>query len=177
MNKITKYKKGNILVRYPEISDIKVMCDYINTLSKEKTYITWQGEEIKLKDEEKYLKSQLEKFKKSQSVQLLLFVDNKLSGISSVDMKERIQSHVGTFGITIIKEHRGKGLGKLLTKLVFDEVKKLKSLKIITLEVFAENEKAIKMYEKFGFKEYGKLPLGNQYKGKLIDDILMSKFI
>ncbi|KKR63453.1 hypothetical protein A2210_02530 [Candidatus Woesebacteria bacterium RIFOXYA1_FULL_40_18] len=60
-------------------------------------------------------------------------------------------------------------------KLVLNEAKKLPKLKIVTLQVFAENGKAVKMYEDFGFKEYGRLPEGNLYKGKLVDDILMYK--
>lgn len=167
-----------ILIRHPKSGDAPAMCDYINALSREKTYITWQGEKIKLSDEEKYLNKQLKRFKKKESVQLLLFANGQLAGISSIDLKERIQNHIGSFGISVAKEFRGKGLGKLLMKHVLDEaVKNLKDLKIITLEVFAENKKAIKMYENFGFKQYGRLPNGNKYKGKFVDDILMNKEI
>ena len=137
----------SVSIRYPESGDTKIMCDYINELSKEKTYITWQGEEISLEHEEKYLKGQLEKIKKNETVQLLLFVNGELSGISAIDLGERVKSHIGVFGITITQKYRGKGLGKLLMKLTLEEaLNNLPKLKIITLEVFAENEKAIKMY-------------------------------
>lgn len=165
-----------VTVRYPQNGDVQAMLKYINAISKEKTYITWQGEEISLKHEQKYLKKQLEKIKKNETVQLLLFVNGELSGISAIDLGERIKSHIGVFGITITQKHRGKGLGKLLMKLTLEETSKnLVKLKIITLEVFAENEKAIKMYKDFGFIEYGKLPKGNLYKGKLVDDTQMYK--
>ena len=55
----------NVIIRYPGKSDAKVMCDYINSLSKEKTYITYQGETITLKDEQEYLKDQLKRIKNS----------------------------------------------------------------------------------------------------------------
>ncbi|MEK7075258.1 MAG: GNAT family N-acetyltransferase, partial [Patescibacteria group bacterium] len=149
----------DILLRYPKSGDAKSMCDYINILSKEKTYITWQGEKLKLKDEEKYLNDQLERIKNKETVQLLIFVNNKLSGISSIDLGKRIQSHIGNFGISIAKEFRGKGLGKLLMKNVLDQATtNIRDLKIITLEVFAENKRAMSIYENFGFKKYGKLP-------------------
>ncbi len=168
----------NVLLRYPKQGDAKLMCDYINILSKEKTYITWQGEEIKFTDEQKYLDKQIKRFKSKESVQLLLFVNNNLSGISSIDLGERVQDHIGSFGISILKEFRGMGLGKLLMKNMLEEaIKNLPRLKIITLEVFAENKKAISMYRIFGFEEYGKLPDGNKYKGKFVDDILMYKEI
>lgn len=39
--------KGNhILIRYPSKEDAQAMTDYINKLSKEQTYISFQGEEI-----------------------------------------------------------------------------------------------------------------------------------
>ena len=175
--------KGNcdnldILIRYPQDGDAYAMCNYINTLSQEKTYITYQGEKISLTSEEKYLKKQLIAFKDHKSAQLLLFVNGKLSGISSVDMQEKVKKHIGVFGISISKEYRGMGLGKQLMKYVLDEaINNLNGLRIISLEVFAENENAIKMYKNFGFVEYGHLPEGNNYKNKFVDDILMYKVV
>ena len=165
----------HIVVRYPRTSDVEDMWKYINILSKEKTYITYQGEKISLKHEKEYLKGQLEKIEKKECAQLLLFTGKKLAGISSIDLGGRIEAHIGVFGITILKEFRGLGLGKLLMKLVLNEAKKLPKLKIVTLQVFAENGKAAKMYKDFGFIEYGRLPKGNQYRGRFVDDILMYK--
>lgn len=165
-----------VVIRYPQNGDVEAMLKYINAISKEKTYITWQGEEISLKHEQKYLNKQLKRIKKNETVQLLLFINGELSGISAIDLGERIKSHVGVFGITIAQKYRRKGFGKLLMKLTLEEAyKNLVKLKIVTLEVFAENEKAIKMYKDFGFIKYGKLPKGNLYKGKLVDDIQMYK--
>lgn len=83
---------------------------------------------------------------------------------------------IGRFGITIVNKYRGKGLGKLLMKLILNEAcQNLPKLKIVTLEVFAENQKALKMYKNFGFTQYGRLPKGNQYRGKFVDDVLMYK--
>lgn len=168
----------DILIRYPQDGDASAMCNYINNLSQEKTYITYQGEKISLTSEEKYVKKQLVAFKNHKSAQLLLFVNSKLSGITSVDMLDKIKKHIGVFGISILKEYRGMGFGKLLMKYVLDEaIKNLNGLRIITLEVFAENEKSVKMYKNFEFVEYGHLPEGNSYKDKFVDDISMFKKI
>ena len=167
-----------VVIRYPNENDAKAMCDYINTLSQEKTYITYQGEKIELKDEEEYLKGQLEQIVNHESVQLLVFVNGRLSGISSVELGKRVKEHIGVFGISISKKHRGKGLGKLLMELILIEAKEnLPRLKIVTLEVMAVNLKGIKMYKKFGFKKYANLPEGNKYKGEFVDDLSMYKKI
>lgn len=172
------YDNFHILIRYPNSTDAEIMCNYINTLSEEKTYITYQGEKIELIDEEIYLKDQLNRIVKKESVQLFLFVNGKLAGISSIDLGKRVGEHVGIFGISIIKEYRGKGMGKLLMELTLKEAKEnLPKLKIVTLEVMAINSNGIEMYKKFGFKEYGKLPEGNKYKGEYVDVRSMYKKI
>lgn len=63
-------------------------------------------------------------------------------------------------------------------KLTLKEAdKNLPKLRIITLGVFSDNALAQKMYEKFGFKEYGRLPKGVLHKNKYVDHIYMYKII
>lgn len=167
-----------ILIRYPTLDDLKNLLDYINTLSLEQTYITFQGEQQSLQDEKKYLVSQLKKIKNKEAVKLLAFFDNKLIAVSDITQYEKNSSHVGTFGITVAQEFRNKGIGKLLMQSVLQEAKKsIKNLRIISLGVFANNPFAQKMYEKFGFKEYGRLPEGIKHKNKFVDHIFMFKKI
>jgi len=169
-------KDLHITIRYPNINDAKIMCDYINTLSKEKTFITYQGEEIKLKSEVEYLKSQLKRIDNHESVQLLLFVNEKLSGISSIDLKRRVEEHVGVLGISLIDIYRGKGLGTILMQTILEEAKKnLPKLRLVILEVMSINLRGIGLYKKFGFKEYANLPEGNKYKGQYVDVLSMYK--
>lgn len=168
-------KKGKpIVVRYPKKSDAKAMWAYINKLSKEQTYILFQGEEIAFKDEEEYLKKMLEKIKKKKAVQLLVFSNSMLVGISEVNLRDRAIAHEGVFGISVLEEYRGEGIGKKFMEQVLKEAKQnLPQLKIVTLGVFSNNLLAIKIYKKFGFKEYGRLPEGILYKGKYLDHIYM----
>ena len=171
--------KGNkITVRYPARSDAEQMRDYINTLSKEQTFIRFQGEKVSLGDETKFLNNQLRRIVKKTTVMLLVFCNNKLIGISSIDMKDKTESHEGVFGISIINEFRGEGIGTILMRLVLEEAERnIPQLRIVTLGIFDGNVKAKSMYEKFGFKEYGRLPKGVLHKGKYIDHIYMYKNI
>ena len=170
-------KKGNkIVVCYPTRNDAQIFCDYINALSKEKTFVRFQGEEVSLEDETKYLNTQLEKIAKKQTVELLVFCNKKLIGISSIDMKDKTESHEGVFGISVAREYRGEGIGKKFMQLVLEEAEKnMPQLRIITLGVFGDNTLAKKMYEEFGFKEYGKLPKGSLHKEEYVDHIYMYK--
>lgn len=174
-----KTKTGKkIIVRYPQIGDEKEMWRYINELSKEKTFVRFQGEEITLEDEIKYVKNQLELIEKKQSVKLLLFCDNILTGITEINMRDKTEKHVGILGISIAKDFRREGLGKLLMELIIIEAQKeLPDLKIVTLEVYSTNDIAQKMYKMFGFKVYGKLKNGITRGGKFEDAILLYKNI
>jgi RimJ/RimL family protein N-acetyltransferase len=175
----TKTKNGEkIIVRYPLKTDLKALLTYINTLSKEKTFIRFQGEQLSLKEEKKYLNSLMIKIKKGQAVKLLVFGENRLIGGSDIEMMDKISSHVGLLGITIAKDYRHQGLGKLLISLVLTEAKKnLPSLRIIILECFGNNQLALKMYQKFGFKEYGRLPEGISHRGIYVDCLHLYKKI
>ena len=172
-------KKGNkIIIGYPTKDDAQIFCDYINALSREKTFVRFQGEEIKLEDEIKYVKTQLERIVKKQTVELLVFCNNKLIGISSIDMKDKTESHEGVFGISIAKDYRGEGIGKKFMQTVLEEaIKNIPQLRIITLGVFGDNPLAKSIYEKFGFKEYGRLPNGSLHKEKYVDHVYMYKSV
>ncbi|MDP2637470.1 MAG: N-acetyltransferase [Candidatus Levybacteria bacterium] len=172
-------KKGNkIVICYPTKDDAQIFCDYINNLSEEKTFVRFQGEKVSLGQEKKYLNAQLKRIVNKATVELLVFCNDKLVGISSIDMKDKTESHEGVFGISIAKEYRGEGIGRKFMQFVLNEAEKnIPQLRIITLGVFGDNDLAKSMYEKFGFREYGRLPNGIFYKGKYVDHIYMYKNI
>ncbi|MBU1031717.1 GNAT family N-acetyltransferase [Patescibacteria group bacterium] len=172
-----KSKSGRqIIFRYPAKDDLKSAWEYINTLSKEKTFILFQGEEVTLENEEKWLEGEINKISERKAIQLFAFASNKLIGISGVSMRDKAEKYIGNFGISLAKDFRGEGIGKLLTKAVLKETgKNLKDLKIITLGVFGNNSIAKKLYESMGFVEFGVLPKSLIRKGKFIDHIYMYK--
>lgn len=174
-----KSKKGlDIVIRYPQKGDEKEMWRYINELSKEKTFIRFQGEEISFKDETDYLNSQLNQINDKKAITLLGFYENKLIAISGVNMRDKTEKHVGVFGISVARKFRNEGIGRLLMEKVFDEaIKEITGLKIVTLEVYSKNTIAKRVYERFGFIEYGLLPKGISRDNTFEDAILMYKNI
>ncbi len=172
-----KTKKGKeIVVRYPAMSDLVEMTNYFNTLSKEQTYIMFQGEQLTLKYEKKYLTDFLKKVNKGEAIKLFAFHNDKLVGVSDIVMQERAANHVGTFGLTVAENYRGEGIGKLLMNLVIQEAKKrIPKLKIIQLGVFGNNGIACSLYEKLGFTRFGILPKGIYHQDHYVDHIYMYK--
>jgi RimJ/RimL family protein N-acetyltransferase len=175
-----KTKTGrNLIIRYIKSEDIPKLLEYINKISLEKTFVTFQGEQLTLESETDYVNKKIESIKNKKSVALVAFINDELVGSSDVDLLEvSIRSHQGVFGIIIAQKYRGEGIGKILMKSVIRETKKnIKDIKIITLEVFGDNPIAQKLYKSLGFVEFGKLPKGLRHKNKFVDEILMYKKI
>lgn len=169
--------KENITIRDPKKTDIDQVLKYINTLSKEKTYILFQGLLMSKKSESAWLKDNMEKIKKGKAVVKFIFYKNEFIGSGVINMRSEktAKEHLGVFGISIAKKYRGKGYGSMLMDEVLNEAKKLKGLKIIYLEAFAENTTAVRMYEKKGFVKCGLLPGGVKRKGVIGDEVMMYK--
>jgi ribosomal protein S18 acetylase RimI-like enzyme len=174
-----KTKKGkDLLVRYPEMDDLKRLLNFINEISDERTFIRYQGEHETKESEEKWLKGRLEEIDHKKTVHLLAFSDNKLAGATEIHLRDKTEKHIGVLGITVAKIFRGEGVGKTLMDLIIKEaIKELSGLKVITLEVFSTNDIAKNLYKRLGFIEYGLLPNGILRNGKFEDAILMYKNI
>lgn len=164
------------IIRYPEASDTLSVWEYVNRLSKERTFVRFQGEVVSLESEEKFVTDILEKIQKHLNVTLFLLVGGNVQGISSIQMQSKTESHVGILGISIDKSIRGQGLGKILMQAVISEASThLNGLRLITLKLKAANTTALSLYKKLGFKKYGRLPCGTQHRGQYMDEILMFK--
>lgn len=90
-------------------------------------------------------------------------------------------NRTATLGIFIgEKEERSKGYGLEAIKLLLDYGFNYLNLHEINLDVYSFNERAIKCYEKVGFKEYGRRRESVYVNGKYYDvismDILKSEF-
>lgn len=173
-----KTKKGReIVIRVPVIADLSEELRYINELVAEDTYL-WRGPEHKInaKEEKKWLKDFLDRIKKDEAVLLSCFVDAKLIAGISLERGKYREEHVGEIGIAVAKDFREEGIGQKLFTIILEEAKK-RNYKILCLYVFANNSRAIHVYEKFGFRKTGVLPKGFFYKGKYIDQILMYREI
>lgn len=166
----------HVVVRHMSEGDVQLMLDYMNEISKEQTFITFQGEQLTFEDEQKHVNGVLKNMKEGREVKLLLFVNETLSGISEIVAGMRVNSHRGGIGLSLAKDARGKSLGELLLRTVIDEaVKNIQGLRIVQLTCFGNNHVAQKLYKKLGFIENGRMPEAVFYKGEYIDEIMMYK--
>jgi len=81
--------------------------------------------------------------------------------------------HSGRLGMGVHRNFRGRGIGTaLITKTI--EKARAKGLERIALEVFASNQGAIRLYEKFGFTIEGVQQKARKLDGIYDDVILMA---
>lgn len=169
---VTKNGK-KLVVRAPKPGDSKAMLTYINELVLEDVPILL-NENQTLEDEERYIKEALVEIEREEKIQLLVFDGERLVGNAQVDRGKYREKHVGALGISIAKDFRGIGVGQRLAKAVIEGAKNL-GVKMVVLEYIKTNEQARKMYEKLGFREFGELAEGIEYRGKLVTKGFMYK--
>jgi len=175
---IRKFKARNgqeIILRYPKMGDVEGLLKFDNNLYLEKDIKTVA---LKTTRKEKifWLRKFIETSKKKDKILFLAEHNGNIIGSSELRIGRYKSAHVATFGIAISKEYRNLGIGSELMKTVFHEAKRLE-MKIIILQVFSNNNPAIKLYRNIGFKTFGKLPKGIFKNGKYADEIYMYKNI
>jgi len=101
---------------------------------------------------------------------LTRMVTSSTLGFQSMEL----YSHRAEFGITIHDDYPGRGLGTLLTGYMID-IARERGLKKVNLMVVAHNARAIRVYEKLGFKIEGHLKMYhfNHVLGEYCDEYKM----
>lgn len=83
-------------------------------------------------------------------------------------------AHQCLFAIIVDENHRNKGVGKALMEHMIHAAKNQFKIEILHLEVYAGNP-AIRLYERMGFKEFGRQPKFIKLNGEYVDKIMMQK--
>jgi RimJ/RimL family protein N-acetyltransferase len=98
-------------------------------------------------------------------------------GVASLEFHDTLaERHKAEFGITVHDSYQNRGLGTALTQHMLAIARK-KRLRKVTLMVLTGNKRAIRMYEKCGFKIEAKLRRESFIKGRYYDDYVMSTFL
>lgn len=131
--------------------------DYLASYPEENT-MTVEGERAFLE----------RKAESPNEVQILACVDGEtagLAGISAIGSKEKLR-HRAEFGISVEKKFWGMGIGRALAQACIECAKEAGYAQV-ELDVVAENQRAVRLYESLGFREYGRNPMGfrSRYTG------------
>lgn len=161
-----------VILREPHWEDLDDLLEFINSLVEEGADICRETV-VTRKEEADWLGKRLAAVEKSEVIHIAAEVDGKVVANSEAARRGGLMNHVGILGIAIKNGYRGIGLGSELMNALIEESQKA-GLKVLVLEVFGTNSIAKQLYEKYGFKESGRIPKGILKKGTYIDSIRMT---
>lgn len=85
------------------------------------------------------------------------------------------KSHVAGLGLLVDPEFHGRGVGTRLMGAVLDMAERHWGVQRIELEVYPDNEPALRLYSKFGFQVEGRKSHVAVREGSYVDSLVMSR--
>ena len=154
-------KNGRIaLLRNGVAADATEVVENFNQAHAETDYLLSYPDENSF-DAEKEAAFLEEKTASANEIEIVAFVDGEVAGtagIEAVGSKYKLR-HRSEFGISILRKYWGLGLGGALTRACIQCAREAGYAQL-ELTVVAENARAVELYKKVGFVEYGRNPLG-----------------
>jgi RimJ/RimL family protein N-acetyltransferase len=164
-----------VILRTPKREDLDGLMELINSLVDEKAEIA-RTVKVTREEEAEWLPKMLASLEKDELFFLVAEVGRKLVASSDIHILPGDQKHVGVLGIVIKSGYRELGLGTEMMKTLIEQAR-ARGLKVLTLQVFATNKRAVHVYEKVGFVNSGKVPKKHFREGQYIDEVIMTKLI
>ena len=158
--KIVLKNSKEALIRNGNASDGLAVYEVFNLTHAETDYLLSYPDENSF-DPEQEARFLEEKAESPNETELIAIIDGKIAGtagIEAVGKKYKVK-HRADFGISVLKEYWGLGLGKALTKACIQCAKNA-GYNQLELNVVADNERALSLYRSLGFEEFGRNPRG-----------------
>ena len=163
-NEITIKNGQKCIIRNGTFEDGPEVSTFFTTTHGETDYLLSYPEESTRDDEKQsnYLKETTES---DREIELLAIVDGKvvgMAGFNAIGSKYKVR-HRAEFGMTVSKNYWGQGIGKAIMNACIECAKEAGYIQL-ELDVVADNTRAIELYKKLGFIEFGRNPKGFQSK-------------
>lgn len=149
-----------LLVRNAGASDARALRDVMQRTHAETDYLLSYPDEQSVDDEHE-ARSLVETERSDNEVELVAVVDGKIvgsAGVAAVGSRRKVL-HRARFGISVLKELWGMGIGRMLMESCIDCARRAGYTQL-ELEVVADNQRAVSLYRRAGFEEYGRNPRG-----------------
>ena len=147
-----------LLVRNAVASDARALRDTMRRAHAQTDYLLSYPDEQSVDDEQE-ARSLEETERSGNEVELVAIIDGRIvgsAGVSAVRSRRKV-AHRARFGISILKEYWGMGIGRVLMEA---SINCARQAGYTQLEVVADNQRAVSLYRRAGFEEYGRNPRG-----------------
>jgi putative acetyltransferase len=89
------------------------------------------------------------------SLSIVAEYDGKIIGSAGLHRYPGRRSHAATLGMAVRDDYQGKGVGTALLRELIDAADNWLGLRRLELTVYTDNERAIRLYQRFGFETEG----------------------
>ena len=147
--------------------DAAAILEYLKAVGGETDNLNMGAEGLPttVENEESYLRSLADS---PDGVMYTAKEDSEIIGIAHVSRLKRRMSHRASIGVSVRQcaWHRGVGTALMEALVAFARNNGMEQLE---LEVRSDNERAIRLYEKFGFQKIGTIPAFLKVNGESFD--------
>lgn len=144
-----------LLVREARGDDAEGLLEFIETISRESTYLSFGPGEFEMTVEEE--RDLLEKSRKTPTaIYLVGLIDEEIVTTLQFTTRDRLRiRHSGEFGMSVRADHWGLGIGGSILDQLIGWGRESQVVTKINLRVRSDNERAIKLYKSRGFEHEG----------------------
>ena len=154
-------KNGNTaLLRNAEPSDAGAVLENFSLTHAETDYLLTYPDESTF-DAEREACFLQRKAESANEIEIIAVADGRVvatAGVDAVGTRDKLR-HRAEFGVSVLRAYWDLGLGRALTEACIQCAKEA-GYEQFELTVVAENERAIALYRKAGFVEFGRNPRG-----------------
>ena len=102
-------------------------------------------------------------------------IQGKVAGIINLHVGTGRESHVGDIAMAVHDKHQGQGIGKMLMLTVLDLADNWLNLVRLEMDVYTDNERAMRLYKNFDFEIEGRKRLDAFRGGSYIDSYILAR--
>jgi putative acetyltransferase len=106
---------------------------------------------------------------------IVAVLDGQIVGCADVTQHKGRRSHVGSIGICVHDDFHGRRIGSAMMAALVEAADDWLDLRRLELTVHVDNERAIRLYRKFGFEVEGTLRANAFRGGTYVDAHIMAR--
>lgn len=142
--------QDNVVVRMADRLDAESVINLLKQLNHESDYLAIDDNLNELTKEQEAV--QLDLLNSSgKNIVLVAEINHELIGIVSIIELDELPDE-GELGVAVLNDYQNMGLGTALVNSAIDWYYDYSLLKQLSLEVYNQNQRAIKLYQRLGFK-------------------------